>query len=426
MPRRPRFRARRRSTARSTLVLIVVQNLPVPLDRRVWMECRALVAAGYGVAVICPKGPGDPDHEVLDGVDLYKYAPPPATAGALSFVYEFAYCWIRTALLSIRVLRRHGIDVLQTCNPPDTYFLLALIHRLHGTLFVFDQHDLCPEMFQSRFGRSSGPLIWGLRTLERATYALADHVITTNESYAEIVQTRGHKTSEEVTVVRSGPDAAAMRPGEPVPELRRGRAHLVCWLGIMGPQDGVDFALRAAAHYVHQLERDDCHFAFLGFGDALADLRELAAQLRLDAHVEFTGRVGPQDIGRYLSTADVGLVPDPKSSYADLSTHNKTLEYMAFAVPVLTTDLKETRFSAGDAAAAVPHDDVDGFATTLADLLDDPARRAAMGRAGRRRIEDALAWEHQEPKYVRVFDRLTAGGAKRRSPGSAPGFSPGR
>jgi len=341
-------------------------------------------------------------------------------------VYEFAYCWIRTALLSIRVLRRHGIDVLQTCNPPDTYFLLALIHRLHGTLFVFDQHDLCPEMFQSRFGRSSGPLIWGLRTLERATYALADHVITTNESYAEIVQTRGHKTSEEVTVVRSGPDAAAMRPGEPVPELRRGRAHLVCWLGIMGPQDGVDFALRAAAHYVHQLERDDCHFAFLGFGDALADLRELAAQLRLDAHVEFTGRVGPQDIGRYLSTADVGLVPDPKSSYADLSTHNKTLEYMAFAVPVLTTDLKETRFSAGDAAAVVPHDDVDGFATTLAGLLDDPARRAAMGRAGRRRIEDELAWEHQAPKYVRVFDRLGAGGAKRNSPGPATGFSPDR
>ena len=403
-------------------MLIVVQNLPVPLDRRVWMECRALVAAGYGVAVICPKGPGDPDHELLDGVDLYKYAPPPVTAGALSFAYEFTYCWIRTALLSVRVLRRHGIDILQTCNPPDTYFLLALIHRLHGTLFVFDQHDLCPEMFQSRFGRSSGPLLWGLRSLERATYALADHVITTNESYAEIVQTRGHKASEDVTVVRSGPDAAAMRPGEPVPELRRGRAHLVCWLGIMGPQDSVDFALRAAAHYVHQLERDDCHFAFLGFGDALEDLRDLAAQLRLDAHVEFTGRVGPQDISRYLSTADVGLVPDPKSRYADLSTHNKTLEYMAFAVPVLTTDLKETRFSAGDAAVAVPDDDVDGFATTLADLLDDPARRAAMGRAGRERIEEALAWEHQEPKYVRVFDRLGAGGTNRNS----PGFSPSR
>lgn len=372
------------------------------------MECRALVEAGYGVSVICPQGPDDPAYELLDGVHLYKYPPPPPTAGMLSFVYEFAYCWVRTALLSMRVLRHHGIDILQTCNPPDTYFLLALLHRFHGTRFVFDQHDLCPEMFESRFGRSSGPLLWGLRVLERATYAVADHVITTNESYAEIVQQRGAKAPEQVTVVRSGPDADAMRPGsDPDPALRRGREHLVCWLGIMGPQDGVDFALRAAAHYVHELGREDCHFALLGFGDALEDLRALTAELGIDGHVEFTGRVGPEEIRRYLSTADVGLVPDPNTPYADLSTHNKTLEYMAFAVPVLTTDLKETRFSAGDAAAVVAHDDVSGFAGTLAKLLDDPVRRKAMGDAGRRRIVERLAWEHQAPRYVQVFHQLS-------------------
>ena len=386
----------------------MVQNLPVPLDRRVWMECRALVQAGYGVAVICPKGPGDADHEILEGVDLYKYAPAPATMGVLSFVYEFAYCWIRTALLSVRVFRRHGIDVFQTCNPPDTYFLLALAYKALGTRFVYDQHDLSPEMFESRFGRTDGPVLWALRALERMTYAVADHVITTNESYAEIVAQRGRKAPHEVTVVRSGPDANAMRPDKPAPELRRGRDHLVCWLGIMGPQDGVDFALRAVSCYVHELARRDCHFAFLGFGDALEDLRTMATQLGLDDHVEFTGRVGPDTIRRYLSTAAVGLVPDPKSSYADLSTHNKTLEYMAFAVPVLTTDLKETRFSAGEAAAVVADGDTDGFARTLAELLDDPARRSAMGRAGRERIVTQLAWEHQAPQYVRVFAQLCA------------------
>lgn len=403
-------RGRRRPGAaqagRAPQVLIVVQNLPVPLDRRVWMECQALIGAGYGVSVICPKGPGDPDHEVLDGVHLYKYAPPPATGNILSFVYEFAYCWVRTAVASVRVRRRHGIDVFQTCNPPDTYFLLALPYKLRGTRFVFDQHDLCPEMLESRFGRTGGPLMWGLRTLERATYALADHVITTNESYADIAATRGGKPAEEITVVRSGPDAQAMQPGVPHPELRRGRNQLVCWLGIMGPQDGVDFALRAIAQYVHGLGREDCHFAFLGFGDALEDLKSLATELGLNQHVEFTGRVGPAQIREYLSTAAVGLVPDPKTAYADVSTHNKTLEYMAFAVPVLTTDLKETRLSAGQAAAVVADDDAPGFAKTLAELIDDPDRRAEMGRVGRARIVDDLAWEHQAPKYLGVFDRL--------------------
>lgn len=402
---------RRRGTRRpgGPSVLIIVQNLPVPLDRRVWLEAQALRDAGYTVSVICPKGPGDPAYECLDSVHLHKYAPPPETGSKLSFVVEYAYCWLRTAALAVRVAATRGIDVIQTCNPPDTYFALAAPFKLAGVRFVYDQHDLVPEMFQSRFGTSEGFFPTALRLLERATYALADRVVTTNASYAAIAGTRGRVPVERVTVVRSSPDPRVMRPIDPVPALKRGRKHMTVWLGIMGPQDGVDLLLHAAAHYVHELGRDDCTFAILGFGDAEADLRRLTTELRLDDHVVFTGRADKAMIGAYLSTADVGVVPDPLTPYADLSTHNKTLEYMAHALPVVAFDLKETHVSAGDAAAYVTNDDTTALAGTIAALLDDPDRRAAMGAEGRRRLVDALAWPHQVPGYVAVFDALTDG-----------------
>lgn len=392
----------------SRRVLIIVQNLPVPLDRRVWLECQTLVEGGYEVSVICPKGPGDPGYEFLDGVHIYKYSPPPTTQGALSFVFEFLYCWLRTAWLALRIYPRRRFRVIQSCNPPDTYFALAAPFKLLGTKFVFDQHDLCPEMFASRFGSGRSPYLVGLRFLERLTYATADHVVTTNQSYAEIAHTRGRKASDRVTVVLSGPDPNQMRPGPATPELRRGKTYLVCWLGIMGPQDGVDMALRAAHHYIRKLDRHDCHFAFLGFGDAFEDLQALAAELELDDYVEFTGRVGATEIASYLSTADLGLVPDPVTRYADLSTHNKTLEYMAYALPIVSTNLKETRRSADDAAVYVPSGDVESFALAIAELLDDPDRRDRMGSLGRKRIEDKLAWQHQSSNYLTVFEDLTA------------------
>ncbi|MGH9156152.1 MAG: glycosyltransferase family 4 protein [Acidimicrobiales bacterium] len=387
-------------------VLIIVQNLPVPLDRRVWMECQALVAQGYGVSVICPKGPGDPGFQQLDGVRIHKYRPPPPAGGLKGYLLEFGYCWLRTVALAVCIKVCDGFDAIQACNPPDTYWALALLFKPFGVPFVYDQHDLNPEVYASRFGRRSGVLYRCLLALERATYRTADHVISTNQSYREVALTRGGKWPAEVSVVISGPDASTMRPGAVKAELRRGKRHLCCWLGIMGPQDGVELVLHATGHLVHDLGRDDIHVALLGFGDCLEELRRLATALRLDEWVTFTGRAGPELIIDYLSTADIGLTPDPSNPLNEVSTMNKTMEYMAFGLPVVATGLKETRVTAGDAAVYVASGDPVAFARAMAELLDDPPRRAAMGRQGRQRVEQELAWEHQAPTYVSVFERL--------------------
>ena len=387
-------------------VLILVQNLPVPLDRRVWMECQTLVAAGYGVSVVCPKGPGDPAYALVDGVHLHKYAPAPATRGPLSFVWEFVYCWVRTAALVLRVARREGFDVIQACNPPDTFFALAAPFKLAGKAFVFDQHDLCPEVYCSRFPRPSRFLLAALHLLERATYRTADHVIATNESFRAIARERGRLRADDVSVVRSGPRAEHMRRGEPRPELRHGRDHLAVYLGIMGPQDGVDLALHAVAELVHGAGRADVHTAFLGFGDCFDDLVDLSERLEITEHVSFPGRADDDMIRDYLSTADLGLSPDPKNTMNDLCTMCKTLEYMAFELPVVAFDLRETRHSAGDAAVYAPANDVAAFARCVAELLDDPDRRTHMGKIGRDRITTELSWEHSAAAYLRVYQTV--------------------
>lgn len=396
---------------RQPRVLVIVQNLSVPTDRRVWMECRALVTAGFVVSVICPREDDEPRTRFLDGVWIHTYRPPAATSGLASYVAEFAYCWLRTALLSLRVLRRQGFDVIQTCNPPDTYWLLALLYKPLGKRFVYDQHDLCPEVFEARFGER-GPLHRALLLLESATYAVADRVISTNHSYREIALSRGRRRPEDVSVVMSSPDPGLMQPGEPDPTLRAGRPHLCCYLGIMGPQDGVDRLLRSIDHYVHVLGREDCHFAVMGFGDSLTRLRELAAELDLLPWVTFTGRVGPTEIRRYLSTAAVGVAPDPMCEFNHRSTMNKTLEYMAHAVPVLAFALHETKRVVGDAGVFVHEDDDIAFAHALANLLDDEHGRAAMGRRGRARIENGLSWQHQAETYVKIFRELTIAGGE--------------
>ena len=387
-------------------VLIVVQNLPVPLDRRVWLECQALTAAGYGVSVICPKGPGDPSFEVLDGVRIHKYAPPPPAKGLFAYVYEFLYCWLRTAYLARREYRTVGFDVLQACNPPDTYFALAALFRPLGVRFVFDHHDLCPEIYAAKFGRAGGLVYRTLLRLERSTFQLADHVISTNESYRQVAMTRGGRAPETVSVVRSGPDLHRLTRRPPVPTLKEGADFLCTYVGIMGRQDGVDQLLDAARVVIHEMGRTDVHFSLLGFGDCLEDLRRQVVRDGLEDYVTFTGRAGDDTLCRYLSTADLGLSPDPRSAFNDLSTMNKTIEYMAFGLPVVAFDLKETRVSAGKAATYVADGDVGGFAKAIVELLDDPARRAEMGRIGQERVVRELAWEHQAPLYVSVYDEL--------------------
>jgi glycosyltransferase involved in cell wall biosynthesis len=388
--------------------LIIVQNLPVPFDRRVWLECRALTAAGYDVTVVCPKGKGDPGYDVLEGVTLLKYRPYAPGGGAIGFIVEYAYSFLATAGQVLRARRSGTFAVLQACNPPDIFWPIArLLRRLDGTRFVFDHHDLCPELYESRFTDGNAVAYRGLLGLERATFRTADHVVSTNESYAEIAMRRGGKASTEVTVVRTGPDEQRLQRKEPVPALRRGRQHLVAYIGVMGPQDGVDLAVRAAAHVVHDLGRTDVAFTFMGSGDCYEELKALRDQLGLQDYLELPGRVPDETVLDVLSTASVGLSPDPKNPLNDLSTMNKTLEYMAFGLPVVAFDLKETRVSAGDAASYVESGDVAGYARAIVEILDDADQGELMGKRGRVRIERGLGWPYQHEAYVGVFDALT-------------------
>jgi glycosyltransferase involved in cell wall biosynthesis len=396
-------------------VLIIVQNLPVPFDRRVWLECQALRSAGYEVSVVCPKAPGDPTFEVVDGVALYKYRPYQPGGGGVGFLIEYVYSFAVTAWLTARAWRRRHFTVLQACNPPDIFWPLGIAFRiLGGSRFVFDHHDLCPELYESRFPGSGRLPYWGLRTLEWFTFRSASQVISTNASYREIALRRGGKRPDRVTVVRTGPDADKLKRETAEPQLRRGRRFLVAYIGVMGPQDGVDIVVRAAAKIVQDWGRDDVSFTLIGAGDCFEDLVELRDKLGLQDVVEFTGRAPDDLVTRVLSTADVGLSPDPKNPLNDASTMNKTMEYMAFGLPTVAFDLKETRVSAGDAALYATPNNIEDFAQALVELLDDEPLRRSMGKIARARVESELAWQHQRASYLGVYERLLG------TPPSAP------
>jgi len=387
-------------------VHIVVQNLPVPFDRRVWLECQSLTAAGYRVSVVCPKGPGDPAYQVIDGVTIYKYDPPKTGSGKAAFIREYLHSFLATAWLTAKAWRRHRFGVLQACNPPDIFWPIALALRLVGVRFVFDHHDLCPELYESKFGTRRSLLYRALRLLEWCTFRSAHRVTSTNDSYRSIAIERGRKRPEDVTVVRTGPDPNRLRAGEADPTLRRGRDHLAVYLGVMGPQDGVDLAVLAADRIVHELERVDISFTFIGGGESYDDLVAMVRDLDLEAFVSMPGRLPDVDVAALLSTADVGLCPDPKNPLNDVSTMNKTMEYMAYELAVVAFDLHETRVSAADAAVYARPNEVKDFARLLLELVDDRARRVAMGARGRQRVVDSLAWSHQQQRYIEVFDSL--------------------
>jgi len=389
-------------------VLIIVQNLPVPFDRRVWLECQALVAAGYQVAVVCPKGKGDPAYEVIDTVELYKYRPYAPGGSKVSFVAEYAYSFLATAWHTLKARRKGRFAVIQACNPPDIFWPIGFAFRLiEKTRFVFDHHDLCPELFQSRFSGEPTLPYRGLRWLERTTHRTADHVISTNESYRDIAITRSGKSPSDVTVVRTGPDPQRLKRGAEDPEQRRGRKFLAAYIGVMGPQDGVDIVVRAADIIVRELGRADIAFTLIGSGDSFNELVALRDELGLSGHVEFTGRAPDELVTRILSTADVGLSPDPKNPLNDVSTMNKTMEYLAFELPVVAFDLRETRVSAGDAAVYATPNDVHEYARAIVELVDDAPRCADLGKFGRARVENELAWSHQERAYLSVYEKLT-------------------
>ncbi|MEV4246807.1 glycosyltransferase family 4 protein [Streptosporangium canum] len=383
--------------------LILVENLSVPFDRRVWQESTTLRDAGWDVHVICPQGTKrDTEPRVeIDGVKIYRYPLRAATGGPLGYVQEYGSALWHT----FRLARRIGpVDVVHACNPPDLLFLVARMLKRRGARFVFDQHDLVPELYLSRFDRGKDFLYRAVCRLERLTYQAADVVIATNESYREVAISRGGKKPEEVFVVRSAPAVERFHQVPPEESIKRGKPHLLCYLGVMGPQDGVDYALRSLARLRDDLGRTDWHAVFVGGGDTFEDMIAFSRELGLSDSVEFTGRIPDEDLLRYLSAADVCLAPDPLNPLNDVSTMNKIMEYMAMARPIVSFDLREARVSAGDAAVYAPANDESEFAKLIARLLDDPQERRRMGETGKARVTGPLSWERSRTALLAAYE----------------------
>ena len=393
---------------RERRVLIVVENLPVPFDRRVWLEATTLARNGYCVSVICPKAKGfNRSRETIEDIDVFRYPIPFEARGAGGYAVEFAWCFTCTALLSIFVqLFGRGFDALHACNPPDTFWLLGRFWKLFGRCYVFDHHDLCPEMFAVKFGRSSGFLYRTLLWLEQRSMQAADIVITTNQSHKLIATTRGGRAPQEVVVVRSGPDLARFRHYPPNAEYRAGQPHLLVYLGEICEQDGVDHMVRALKLLRESLGRTDFHAIFVGGGPHQKAIKAYAEEQGVTAYATFTGRVSDEELCRILSSATLGIDPDPQNPWSDKSTMNKVVEYMFFGLPVVAYDLHETRVSAGEAGLFAAPNDERALAKSISALLDDPDRRVAMGQAGAARVRDTLAWDHSVGPLLMAYERV--------------------
>ena len=383
-------------------VLILLENVPVRGDHRVWPECLALRNEGYDVVVVSPSrdGGGRTTVEVVDGIEIHSFPLQPADDGAMGYLKEYGLAFWRMSRLARRLGRDRRFDVVHACNPPDFLLPAALPLKRHGARFVFDQHDLAPELYYSRFGKR-GLLYHSTLALERWTFRLANVVLSTNESYRRVALGRGRKRPEDVFVVRNGPDLRRFLPN-PDPSLKRGKPHLIVYVGEIGHQDGVDHALRALALVAEQ--RRDWHMIFAGDGAALASARELTEELGLTDSVEFAGFVSDEMVMKIVSTADVCLAPEPKNSFNDASTMIKVAEYMALGRPLVAYDLTETKVTAGDAALYAGDNEVRNFADCIIRLFDDPELRQRMGAIGRARVEDGLSWEHSERALLAAYE----------------------
>jgi glycosyltransferase involved in cell wall biosynthesis len=397
-------------------ILMLLQNNPYPRDTRVRREALALVAAGHEVTVISPRAPDQSAVEVVDGVHAYRYPAPPEADGFAGYVLEYGTAVVASAVLTLWVLLRRGFDVIHAHNPPDLFVLVAAPYKLFGKRFVFDHHDLAPEMYDARFRERARPAVRTLlRWAERLTFRLADHVISTNESYREVALQRGGVSPERVTVVRNGPILERWVSAEPDPAWRAKAPTLIGYIGQMAMHDGIDYLLRALHELVTTLGRDDVHLVLIGEGSDKPRLEALRDELGLAPYVTFTGHVSDDEVVRILASSDVCVSPDPKDPFTERSTMIKLTEYMALSKPMVAFDLLEHRRTAGDAALYARPNDVLDFARQIERLMDDPALRQALGREGRRRMEEGLSWEHSRPALLGVYESLPVAGAARES-----------
>jgi glycosyltransferase involved in cell wall biosynthesis len=388
-------------------ICIIVENQPVPFDRRVWQEARALQQAGYRVSVISPKSPqSDASRETREGIEIYRHRTWPGH-GRLGYMLEYACAFASELYLALTIYRRTPFRVLLACNPPDTIFAIALLFKLFGVRFVFDHHDLSPELYDVKFFRRG--FVYSIVCLfESLSFRATDLSIATNESYREIAITRGKIKPEKVVVVQTCADLRVVNGTQPRPELKRGRRHLVVYVGVMESQDGVRLLIESIEYLVKQRGRTDIQFTLVGSGNEAPRLQALAHEFRVQDFVQFTGLLPHEQVGSYLAAADVCVAPDPVNSLNDKCTMIKNLEYMAYGKPVVSYDLKEGRRTLGSAALyARPNDPFD-FGDKIEALLESESLRTTLGESGRKRVEEGLNWQVQSAKLVAAFDDLLA------------------
>jgi glycosyltransferase involved in cell wall biosynthesis len=390
-------------------VLFIVENLPSPFDRRVWQEATTLREAGYQVSIICPTGEGyRQKHEEIDGICIYRHELPTEGKGPLGYAAEYSAALFWEFVLAWRVFFTRGFDAIHACNPPDNIFLIGAFFKLFGKKFLFDHHDINPELYEAKFGKQGlfyRVMLWW----ERLTFHFADVSIATNESYKRIATDRGKMPPDQVFVVRSGPKLDRLQTLPPVEALKKGRRFLVGYVGVMGQQEGIDLLLRSVQCIVHDLGREDIHFGLVGGGTSLEDMKACACELGVAEYVTFTGRVPDRELLEMLNTADVCVNPDVANEMNDKSTMNKIMEYMALGKPIVQFDLTEGRFSAQDASLYAKANDVTDFAHKIVQLIDNEGLRNSMGSLGRQRVTNELEWRYEAPKLLAAYERLFRG-----------------
>jgi glycosyltransferase involved in cell wall biosynthesis len=388
----------------SRRVLIIVENAPVPFDPRVWKESITLRQAGYEVTVLCPRDKGSKQsYELLEGIHIYRHPAPTEGNSIFGYIWEYCCALFWEYLYSWRIYFRNPFQVIQGCNPPDNIVLVALPFKLFGVKYIFDHHDVNPELYYAKYERRDtlhSLLLW----FEKLTFRFSDVVMSTNDSYKEIAITRGSKSPDDVYVVRNGPDMEIFKPVPPNPTLKYGKRYLVGYVGVMSAQDGLDILLDVA-EYIRNLGRHDVHFTCVGGGPALPGLREIVREKHLGDIVNFTGRVSDEELLAVLSTSDVCVNPDKPCEMNDMSTMIKIMEYMALSKPIVQFDLKEGKISAQEASLySDTHNGVPDFANKILWLLDHPEERQKMGEFGRKRVETELAWEYSMGNLLAAYE----------------------
>jgi len=384
-------------------ILIIVENLPVPFDRRVWEEANTLKENGAHVSVICPKMKGfTKSYECINGIEIYRHSLPIEASKALGYLLEYTIALFWEFFLSWKIFFKKRFHVIHGCNPPDLVFVIALSFKLFGVKYVFDHHDINPELYEAKYKKKN--LFYRLLVLlEKITFQVADYSIATNESFKKIAINRGRMEENKIAIIRSGPRLNRFTPGLPNHLYKKNKKYLVGYIGVIAEQDGLDLLMQIILLVTTQ--NSNIHFAIIGGGTELDKIKALACKSGISEHVDFYGLLSDDKlINDILNACDICVNPDPPGPYNNLITTNKVMEYMALKKPMIQFDLKEGKFSAGKASLYAQ--DMNDYVDKILWLVSNPDACIEMGEYGFNRVRNQLCWEFESKKLVNFYSNV--------------------